>query len=73
MNLFEPNMLFASLIWSSIGLGYFIYGKRQGSMIPMIAGILMIAASYFSTTALLMSAISLMLMAAVYWLLKEGY
>jgi hypothetical protein len=51
----RPSFLFASLIWGSIGIGYFVYGKRQQSLAPMIGGILMVAVSYFCTTALVMS------------------
>jgi hypothetical protein len=69
----DANWLFASLVWSSIGLGYFIYGRRQQSMVPLIAGILMIAASYFSGSALMMSVICLGLIVLAYVLLKNGY
>ncbi len=69
----DVNVLFASLVWGSIGLGYFIYGKRQQSWIPLVAGLLMMAVSYFASTALVMSAIELGLMGAVYVLLKRGY
>ena len=31
VNLLDANFLFASLIWGSVGAGYFIYGKRQQS------------------------------------------
>lgn len=65
MDLFQPNLLFASLVWGSVGTGYFIYGKRQQSFVPMIGGILMIVASYFSGSALAMSGLCLLLMAAV--------
>jgi len=40
--------LFAALIWGSIGLGLFIYGKKQKSLIPIVAGILLMSASYFT-------------------------
>lgn len=73
MNLFNPSFLFASLIWGSIGVGYFIYGKKQQSFIPMIGGILMIVVSYFVGSALLMSLICILLIVAVYVLLKRGY
>ena len=69
----SPHFLFASLIWGSIGLGYFIYGKKQGSWVPMTGGILMMAASYLAGSALVMSLISLALMVAVYFLLKQGF
>ncbi|HZR20492.1 MAG TPA: amino acid transport protein [Verrucomicrobiae bacterium] len=71
--MFNANFLFASLVWGSVGFGYFIYGKKQSSWPPMIGGIIMMAFSYFIGSALLMSLISLALMALVYFLLKQGY
>ncbi len=71
--MFNTNFLFASLIWGSVGVGYFIYGKKQGSWIPMTGGILMIVVSYFVGSALLMSVISIGIIVAVHALLKKGY
>ena len=73
VNLFDVNFLFASLIWGSVGVGYFIYGRRQRSIIPLLGGVLMITASYFAGSALIMTLICVGLMAAVYFLLKQGY
>ncbi len=70
--MFNASFLFASLIWGSVGFGYFIYGKKQGSWVPMVGGIAMIAISYF-TTALIMSLLSIGIIVAVWALLKEGY
>jgi hypothetical protein len=69
----DLNFLFASLIWGSIGVGYFIYGKKQQSIVPLIAGVLMITTSYFASSAWVMTAICLGLMTAAYVLLKNGY
>jgi hypothetical protein len=71
--MFSTNYLFASLIWGSIGLGYFIYGKKQSSWSPMIGGVLMMAGSYFIGSALLMTLISIAIIVAVYFLLRQGY
>ena len=71
--MFNAHFLFASLIWGSIGVGYFIYGKKQSSWVPMVGGVLMIAASYFTGSALVMSLICIGLMVAMYVLLKRGY
>jgi len=71
--MFNANFLFASLIWGSVGFGYFIYGKKQGLWVPMLGGGLMMVASYFVWSALLMSLICLGLIAGVYFLLKQGY
>jgi hypothetical protein len=69
----NASFLFASLIWGSVGLGYFIYGKKQSSWAPMVGGVLMMAASYFVSSALLMSVACAALILIVYFLLKRGY
>ena len=69
----DVNFLFASLIWGSVGVGYCIYGKRQQSIVPFIAGVLMIGASYFISSALLMSLVGIGMMTGVYLLVKRGY
>jgi hypothetical protein len=71
--MFNASFLFASLLWGSIGFGYFIYGKKQSSWVPMCGGIVMIAASYFAGTALVMSVLSIAIILAVWFLLKGGY
>jgi hypothetical protein len=49
----------ATLLWgvlfSSIGLGYFIYGRRQSRMIPLLCGVVLMVYPYFmpNTAALL--------------------
>jgi hypothetical protein len=73
VNLFDPNYLLASVLWSAAGFGYFIYGKRQQAISPMIAGALMMVVSFFVGSALLMSLICIALMVAVYMLVKRGY
>jgi hypothetical protein len=69
----NASFLFASLIWGSLGLGYFIYGKKQGSWPPMVGGVAMMVASYFVASALLMSLLCAGLVFLVYFLLKRGY
>ena len=72
-SMFNMHFLFASLIWGSVGVGYFIYGKRQRSWVPMVGGVLMVGASYFAGSALVMSLICIGLMAVTYLLLKRGF
>ena len=69
----NTSFLFASLIWGSVGVGYFIYGKKQSSWPPMVGGVLMIGISYFAGSVLVMSLVCLGVIGAVYFLLKQGY
>jgi hypothetical protein len=71
--MFSASFLFASLVWGSIGVGYFIYGKKQQSLSPMVGGIVMIGVSYFVSSAFLMSLICVLVIVAVYGLVKRGY
>ena len=71
--MFRTSFLFASLIWGSIGVGFLVYGKKQRSLAPTVGGILMIVASYFSTSALAMSVICLILVLIICFLARQGY
>jgi hypothetical protein len=71
--MFTASFLFASLVWGSVGVGYFIYGKKQQSLSAMVGGILMAALSYLVGSALLMSVLCLLIMLAVYGLVRRGY
>lgn len=65
--------IFASLIWGTIGVAYFVYGKKQSSWPAMVVGVLMVATAYFAASVWVMSAISVATMVTVYLLLKRGY
>ena len=68
----NANTLFASLIWGSVGAGYFIYGKKQGVLTAAIGGIVMIAVSILVPNWLWMTLISLGVIAGVWWFIRRG-
>lgn len=72
MNLLNTNFLFASLFWGTVGAGYWIYGKKQRELVPMVGGIAMIAASFIGSW-LLMSVLCIVIGFAVYFLVKRGF
>jgi hypothetical protein len=49
------------LLTGSIGAGYFIYGKKQRKLIPMLSGVGLCLVSYFISNLLLLSGISVIL------------
>jgi len=65
--------LVASLIWGSVGLGLFIYGKKQQSMVPLFGGLLIMGLTYFIDSALYMSLAAIALLSGVYWLKRQGH
>ncbi len=56
------------MIWGSIGMGFAIYGKKQKAMVPLIGGVLLVAISYFISSALEMSLVGIALVAGIVWL-----
>ncbi len=68
----SSGTLFASLLWGSIGVGMFIYGKKQQSLPALIGGIAMIAVSYFVPDPLWMSVTSIAIITSVYFWSRRG-
>lgn len=60
----EPRYLMISLVFSSIGLGYFIYGRKQKQQVTFYAGICLMLYSYVITDTLPMIAVGVGLMLA---------
>ena len=57
----------AQLVWGmlfgAIGVGYFIYGKRQSALLPLLCGFGLMIFPYFVTGTLWMLLIGALLMA----------
>jgi hypothetical protein len=68
---FSAGTLFASLIWGTIGFGFFIYGKKQGSFIPMIGGVALTGISYFIASPLYMSLTAIGILGAMWYASKR--
>lgn len=56
------------LLFGSIGLGYFIYGKKQRAVVPLICGLVLMAYPYFVTNLVLLVGIGAVLCAIPYFL-----
>ena len=69
----NTNFLFASLVWGSIGSGYFLYGRKQSSWLITAGGLGLLVCSYIVSSAILMTLLSISIMAAVYFLHKRGW
>lgn len=59
----DTAALLWGLLFGSIGLGFFIYGKNQKALVPALCGIALMAFPYFVSSILLLVCIGLELMA----------
>ena len=62
----------ATLVWGmlfgAIGMGYFIYGKKQSALLPLLCGLGLMIFPYFSSSTLWTLVIGAALIAAPwYW------
>jgi hypothetical protein len=56
------------LVFGSIGLGFFIYGKKQRAVVPLICGLALILFPYFVSNVVLLLGIGVLLVAIPYFL-----
>jgi hypothetical protein len=61
-------MLLWGLLFGSIGLGYFVYGRRQEKLIPKYSGIALMVFPYFVSNVYLLVGTGLGLMALPFFL-----
>lgn len=57
MSDFSLSTLILGLLFSSIGLGFFIYGKRQNALVPLLCGTLLMIVPYFIGNAWVLLAV----------------
>jgi hypothetical protein len=62
------DSLIVGILAGAIGTGYFVYGKRQTRIAPMIAGALLCVYPYFVDGALWLILIGAILMALPFFL-----
>lgn len=56
------------LLYGSIGLGFFIYGRKQRAVVPLLCGVALMVFPYFVSNVLLLVAIGAVLIAIPYFL-----
>lgn len=56
------------VVFSSIGLGFFIYGRRQGKTVPLLSGIALMVYPYFMPNTAALVIIGAIFVAVPYFL-----
>jgi predicted membrane protein len=55
------------MIFGAIGLGFFVYGKRQQAIVPLLTGIALFVFPYFISNAYLLVIVGIALVAVPYF------
>jgi hypothetical protein len=56
------------VLFSSIGLGFFIYGKKQNNLIVLLCGVALMIGPYFITNSYILVLLGVIIMAVPYFL-----
>lgn len=62
----SASSLFFGLLFSSFGLGYFIYGKKQRAVVPLVCGLALMMYPYFVPNTIVLVVIGSVLVAIPY-------
>jgi predicted membrane protein len=63
----NAGLLLWGLLFSSIGLGFFLYGKKQRSVVPLVCGLVLMIYPYFIPNVIALVAIGVVLIAVPYF------
>ncbi|MEA3108896.1 MAG: hypothetical protein QOI88_3501 [Gammaproteobacteria bacterium] len=61
------GVLLWGLLFSSIGLGFFLYGKKQRAVVPLVCGLVLMIYPYFIPNVMALVAIGVVLTAVPYF------
>ena len=57
----DANSLFIGMFAGAIGMGYFVYGKKQSKPVPLVTGLALMIYPWFFTNIWLLLAVGLIL------------
>jgi hypothetical protein len=69
----DPSLLFFGIVVGSIGLGLFVYGKKQARPPQLAVGLALMVFPYFTTGTRPLVVIAGMLLLALWWMLRIGW
>jgi len=60
--------LFWAMLLGSVGLGFFVYGKKQKAIVPLLSGLALMIFPYFVSNIYALVMIGIILMAIPYFI-----
>jgi len=70
---FDPTTLLLSVLISAVGVGFFLYGKKQQRAPQLVVGIVLIGYTYFVSSVAVMLAIAVALLAVLWVAVRLGW
>jgi hypothetical protein len=70
---FTPAWILASFLVGTVGFGIFVYGKKQSRLPQLVAGILLLAASWLVSSPAWMVACAVLVIGALWYGTRAGF
>jgi hypothetical protein len=64
----DTSVLLWGVLFGSVGLGFFIYGRKQQAVVPLVVGIALFVVPYFISNLYLLVITGIFLVALPYFL-----
>lgn len=64
----NSSLLLLAVLFSSVGLGFFMYGRKQSAIVPLVCGLGLMVFPYFVSNMTMVVAIGLVLVALPFFL-----
>jgi hypothetical protein len=63
----DTSSLLWGLLFGSIGIGFLIYGRKQGAVVPLVCGLALMIFPYFVSSTILLITVGIVLVAIPYF------
>ena len=64
----DMTSLFLAVLFGSVGLGFFMYGRKQSAIVPLVCGVALMIYPYFVSNVILLVVVGVVLMAIPYFI-----
>ena len=63
----STSLLLLGVLFSSIGLGFIVYGRKQRATVPLVCGVCLLVVPYFFSSVALLLVVGSLLVATPYF------
>ena len=64
----STSLLVLGVIFGSVGLGYFLYGKKQRAVVPLVSGLVLMVVPYFISNTIVLVVVGVVISAIPYFI-----
>lgn len=64
----DMTSLFLAVLFGSVGLGFFMYGRKQSAIVPLVCGVVLMIYPYFISNVIVLAVVGVVLMAIPYFI-----